>query len=111
MPQRSAFLLLFCAACLTAQSQSIPSFPRPVRIYAIGQSSAAGIRAYPFVDGFVMRIDWADVEPQRDVYDFSAIDAVVRRLDTLGQGLTLDVFRMAVPDYVLAEPGALTHTL
>lgn len=111
MPPRSTFLLLFCAACLSAHSQPIPSFPRPVGIYAIGQSSTAGIRALPFVDGFVMRIDWADVEPLKGAYDFSSIDAVVRRLDTLGQGLTLDVFRMAVPDYVLAEPGALTHTL
>jgi hypothetical protein len=104
-------LLTACIATIGASAQQFPPFPRPYGIYAIGQTSVTGIRDYPFVDGFVMRIDWSLLEPQKDLYDFSAIDAVVGRLDSLGQTLTLDVFRMAVPDYIMATPGVLAHTL
>ncbi len=104
-------LLVLLLLCRGATAQQAPSFPRPHGIYAIGQSSAANIRDYPFVDGFVMRVDWSLLEPQRGQYDFSAVDAVVRRLDTLGQKLTLDVFRMRTPAYIMSTPGVQTHVL
>jgi hypothetical protein len=117
-PPLQSTLIMFALLLLSilsggrhAFSQEAPYFPRPHGIYAIGQSTPSGIREHPFVDGFVMRIDWALVEPQRGVYDFSAIDAVLRRLDTLGQHLTLDIFRMRTPNYILSTPGVLTHVL
>ena len=104
-------LILFLLIRPEAFAQQPAAFPRPFGIYTIGQTSPTGIRDYPFIDGFVMRIDWSLVEPQRDAYDFSAIDAVVRRLDTLEQGLTLDVFRMRTPNYIMQLPGVQTHVL
>lgn len=109
-------ILLSTSALVSQQthvfrSSNAVSAPRPYGIYAIGQASAAGIRSHPFVDGFVMRVDWSVIEPQRDMYDFSSIDAVVRRLDTLGQSLTLDVFRMKTPSYIMQTPGVQSHIL
>jgi hypothetical protein len=104
-------LLVLLFPLSDAFGQSAPTFPRPYGIYAIGQSSVSNIRDYPYVDGFVMRVDWALLEPQRGLYDFSLIDAVVRKLDTLGQKLTLDVFRMRTPSYIMSTPGVQTHVL
>jgi hypothetical protein len=109
--KRLLCLLVLLFPLSGAFGQDAPAFPRPHGIYSIGQSSVANIRNYPYVDGFVMRIDWSLLEPQRGLYDFSAIDAVVRRLDTLGQELTLDVFRMRTPSYIMSTPGVQTHVL
>lgn len=105
--------MLFLSGCdLTAQV-SLKNFPRPCGIYALGtiQGGVSEIRTKAFVDGYVMRKDWTSIETSPGVYNWNPLDAVVKRLDSLGQGLTLDIFRMKVPQYILSDPNASTYTL
>lgn len=63
------------------------------------------IRAQPFVDGYVLRLQWKDVEPTEGAYDFSAIDHNLARLESMGQSLTLNFLAHLAhePSYVVNQ--------
>jgi hypothetical protein len=72
----------------------------------------ANIRDYPFVTGYVLRMSWAEIETTEGVYDFSAIDHIISKLDSIGQKLTLLLggADSAEPSYIASTPGVLTWT-
>ncbi len=78
-------------------------------IYALSQGQppqlpSAELLALPFVDGFVVRLFWRDLEPARGAYDFSRIQQVVAALTPSGKKLTLQVFATHAPGYVMEDP-------
>jgi len=56
-----------------------------------------------FISGYSLRIAWKDLEPSKNVYDFSVIDATVSQLQTRNLKLTLEIFASDVPEYVIKE--------
>src|SRR5581483_2678045 len=86
----------------------------PCGIYILdsnrGTFNDANIRDYPFVTGYVLRMSWADFETTEGVYDFSAIDHIIAKLDSIGQKLTLLLggTDSAEPAYIASTPGVRT---
>jgi hypothetical protein len=80
-------------------------------IYALDNNSGvyrdAAIRAYPFVEGFVLRASWAEIEVSQDVHDFAIIDHIVGRLEPLGLTLSLALTR-GEPAWLAGTPGVVT---
>jgi hypothetical protein len=67
-----------------------------------GTHRDGNIRDFDFVDGYVLRLEWQDVEPSAGVFDFAAIDHVLARADALGQRLTLHLLGTE-PAHVVAD--------
>lgn len=84
----------------------------PCGIYALdsrgGAHRDANIRDYPFVEGYVLRPSWSELEPQAGAYDFTMIDAVVKKLQAIGKKLSLEMMRPPEPAYLVERSGALT---
>jgi len=103
-----ALLIAFGNDALFAQAD----FPRPRGIYALdsgqGTYREANIRDYPFVTGYCLRPSWSELEPAKDVYDFTMIDAVIRKLEPIGKKLSLEVMRPPEPAYIAQTAGVAT---
>jgi hypothetical protein len=67
----------------------------------------AAIRDHPFVQGFVLRASWAEIELSQDVYDFAIIDHIVDRLEPLGLKLSLALTR-GEPIWLAETSGVVT---
>jgi len=65
------------------------------------------IRNASYVDGYVLRVRWADIELTRGIYDFTIIDNIVARLPA-GQKLSLILVPGGEPAYIAEAPGAMT---
>jgi hypothetical protein len=65
------------------------------------------IRQASYVDGYALRIRWADLELTRGVYDFAIIDNIVARLPA-GQKLSLIIVPGGEPAYLAEAPGVTT---
>jgi hypothetical protein len=93
---------------------SAGAFQKPRGIYILdsdkGTFNDANIRELPFVTGYVLRMSWSELETAEGVYDFSAIDHIIAKLDSIGQKLTLLLggTGTAEPGYIAATPGVRT---
>lgn len=88
---------------------------QPHGIYVLDNSQGtyrdANIRNYAFVDGYVWRTSWAEVETSQGVYDFSGVDHIVKRLDSINKKLTILFGGNATePAYIAGKPGVSTYT-
>ncbi len=91
--------------------QASSQFERPTGIYAIGlrgEPPPTELLEKPFVDGVALAQEWRTVEPTKDVYDFSTIDATLARLERYNKKLVLTIFPFRAPDYLITDPQ--THT-
>lgn len=84
---------------------------QPTGIYVLDNSNGnyrdANIRSYTFVNGYVWRWSWADIETSQGVYNFAGLDHIVKRLDSLNQKLTILFGAYSVePPYVAANAAA-----
>lgn len=97
----------------SATSVALPSatFARPTGIYAVGTTvtPTASVLQKSFVDGWVTRLGWDEIETAQGVYDFTNIDVTVAALQSSGKKLTLDIFATAVPAYILNQPGVSAY--
>ncbi len=88
------------------------SFQRPAGIYAIGlraQPPPRELLEKPFVDGVALAQEWRTVEPARNDYDFSTIDATLATLEPYKKKLVLTIFPFRAPDYLINDPQAQTY--
>lgn len=95
--------------CLAATLLDLPAEAQaPCGLYLLdgpgGTYRDANLRDHEVVDGYVLRLEWQDLEPSRGVFDFAAIDHVLGRVESLGQKLTLHVLGTE-PAHVVAEAG------
>jgi Putative Ig domain/Beta-galactosidase len=84
---------------------------------AVGRNQPRGVYSLdrvvdkPYVQGVVVRVKWADLEPTEGSYDFSEIDDAIRAASAVGQSVsivTLPNFEAKVastPDAVFADAG------
>lgn len=76
----------------------------PCGIFVLGSAKAgfspAQVLDYPFVDGFVLRMLWTDVEPADGVYDFSAIDEALAAVGAAGQKMSIQIIGEEPPHVV-----------
>lgn len=94
-------MALALAAC--GELTSVTS-TRPTGIYALGYSNEtpdSAVISQSFVDGWVLRLSWKDIETTQDSYNFSKIDAAIVALQPYGKKLTLVIFALEVPTYIL----------
>ena len=92
-------LLALCASLLTMLSTPAEAQDAPRGIYcSCGPTTASGgssytpaIAAKSFVDGFLVRVPWADVETSPSVFDWSLIDDQVAKVATDGKRIALAV--------------------
>ncbi len=98
--------LFFVAALVLGAVPAEAQLPSPCGLYLLdgpnGTSRDGNLRDHDVVDGYVLRLEWQDVEPSAGVFDFSAIDHVLGRVEELGQKLTLHVLGTE-PAHVVAE--------
>jgi hypothetical protein len=95
------------------------SFKQPRGIYVL--DSAAGttirgvpmhdgnIRSKPFVDGYVLRTEWATLEPTNGVFDFTIITNIFAKLPA-NQKLSLLLASGVLPTWLNTLPGVATWT-
>lgn len=73
-----------------------------------GAHRDANIRSHSYVEGYVLRPSWSELESARDVYDFRMIDHVVAKLEPIGKKLSLEIMRPPEPGYIARTPGVTT---
>ncbi len=108
MRKRFQVLILFILLKAAAAGQ-------PSGIYVLDNSLGtyrdANIRADDFVDGFVWRTGWGEIETAQGVYDFSGIDHIVKKLDSIGKKLTVLFGAYSLePAYIAQHAGVVTYT-
>lgn len=69
----------------------------------------ANLRDKPFVDGYVLRTEWATLEPADGVFDFTIIDNILAKLPA-GQKLSLMVASGVLPTWLNTVAGVTTWT-
>ncbi len=94
-------------------------FKQPRGIYlldSVAGSSIGGVsmrdgnvRDKPFVDGYVLRTEWATLEPAEGVYDFTIIDNIFTKLPA-NQKLSLMLASGVLPTWLNSVPGVVTYT-
>jgi hypothetical protein len=104
---------IFGAMLVNSSLAQPHSFAIPRGIYVLGNDSRQGIniRNYPFVTGYVLRMSWAEIEKSPGVYDFSVIDSIIGKLDSIGQKLTIILggANSIEPSYIAATAGVTTY--
>jgi Secretion system C-terminal sorting domain len=93
---------------------NVPIFAQPRGIYALdnnqGKFRDANIRNYSFVDGFVWRTSWSDLETSQGVYNYAGIDHIVQKLDSINKKLTILFGAYSVePSYIASQLGVTTY--
>ena len=85
--QRKLYLLLLSLSL----SISLKSQPKGIYVLDSNQGTYrdANIRNYPFVDGFVWRTSWPEIETSEGVYNYAGIDHIVQKLDLIDKKLTV----------------------
>jgi dienelactone hydrolase len=69
----------------------------------------ANIRNYPFVDGYLLRVEWAQLEPTDGGYDFTIISNIFAKLPA-NQKLSLLIGNGTFPAWLFTLPGLTTWT-
>lgn len=95
------------------------SFKQPRGIYVLDSTAGSmingvrmrdgNIRDRPFVDGYVLRTEWATLEPTDGVFDFTIITNILAKLPA-GQKLSLMVASGVLPNWLNTLPGVTTYT-
>jgi len=84
----------------------------PFGIYVIdsmaGTYRDANIRDVSFVDGYAWRMGWGSLETSEGVYDFSAVDHIICKLEPINKKLTMVSF--TDPSYISQKAGVTTWT-
>lgn len=88
---------------------------QPTGIYVLDNNQGtyrdANIRDYSFVDGFVWRTSWAEIETSIGVYDFAGIDHIVTKLDSINKKLTILFGGYTVePTYIALDSNTTTYS-
>lgn len=94
-------------------------FKQPRGIYVLDSAAGTTIGGVPmrdgnvrnktFVDGYVLRTEWATLEPADGVFDFTIIDNIFTKLPA-GQKLSLMVASGVLPSWLNTLPGVATWT-
>jgi dienelactone hydrolase len=94
-------------------------FKQPRGIYLLDSTAGSmingvrmrdgNIRDRPFVDGYVLRTEWATLEPTDGVFDFTIITNILAKLPA-GQKLSLMVASGFLPNWLNTLPGVTTYT-
>ena len=94
-------------------------FKQPRGIYVLDSAAGsqvggvsmrdANIRNVSFVDGYLLRVDWSQLEPTNGAYDFTIIGNIFTKLPA-SQKLSLIVRNDSPPAWLLSLPGISTWT-
>jgi len=111
MRKRLQAILVFVTSIILNNSISA----QPTGIYVLDNSNGiyrdANIRNYPFVDGFVWRTAWSEIETAQGVYNYSGIDHIVQKLDSINQKLTILFGAYSLePSYIALQPGVTAYS-
>jgi hypothetical protein len=99
------------------ESLALDSFSRPRGIYVVDSGAGhitngislrdTNIRTNDFVSGYMLRVAWQAMEPNKDQIDFTVIDWNVRRLAALNKKLSLWIISVD-PSWLAQTPGVAT---
>lgn len=89
-------------------------YSQPKGIYVLDSNNGtfrdANIRNYSFVDGYVWRTSWSEIETSQSVYNFEGIDHIVKKLDIINKKLTILFGAYSVePDYITSNTGVINY--
>lgn len=74
-------------------STKLSIYSQPKGIYVLDSNNGtfrdANIRNYSFVDGYVWRTSWSEIETSQGVYNYEGIDHIVKKLDAINKKLTI----------------------
>jgi hypothetical protein len=110
---RKAGHLLLLLVIIATNYTTVRAQPHGIYVLDNNQGTFrdANIRSNSFVDGFVWRTSWSDMETSQGVYDFSGLDHIVKHLDTIDKKLTILFGAYSVePAYIGAHIGSVTYS-
>ncbi|NJK83040.1 MAG: T9SS type A sorting domain-containing protein [Saprospiraceae bacterium] len=95
-------------------SVSFSVLGQPTGIYVLDSNQGtyrdANIRNYSFVTGFTWRTSWANFETSQGVYDYTSLDHIVHRLDSINKKLTVLFGASSIePAYIITQSGVTTY--
>jgi len=98
-------------------SLAAQSIPRATGIFcscpptsSFSSSFVAAVAAKPFVDGFLVRVAWADLEPSPGVFDWSLLDAQIQQCQSAGKRVALGVVQgSGTPSWLASQGAAMVH--
>lgn len=113
--------LRIAARCLLLTLLAAPLFaqgiPRPTGLFcscpptnAVSSSFLATVAAKPFVDGFLVRIAWSDVETSPSVFDWTLLDGQLQLCQQAGKKVALAIVQGPGTPAWLSGLGAATLT-
>jgi len=95
------------------------SFRQPCGVYVLDSVAGtningvamrdANVRNKPFVDGYVLRTEWATLEPTNGIFDFTIISNIFAKLPAT-QKLSLMIASGVLPMWLNTVPGVATYT-
>jgi Beta-galactosidase len=113
-PRVIAFAFALVCANAVAWIANAQEATRPVGIYSSGGPTTANrnsvdsrLEGQPYVDGVLVRISWADVEPRPGVYDWARLDDQFSRAQRMGIKVSLGVVNGLGAPAWLADRGAM----
>jgi len=95
-------------------SVSFSVLAQPTGIYVLDNNQGtfrdANIRNYSFVDGFVWRTSWSNIETSQGVFNYAGVDHIVQKLDSINKKLTILFGAYSVePPYIASQLGVTTY--
>ena len=69
----------------------------------------ANVRNLPFVDGYLMRVEWSQLEPSSGVFDFTILSNIFTKLPA-NQKLSIILLSDSQPPWLNSLPGLTTWT-
>ena len=111
MRNRLIVYLIILVMGLTVGNGYTAGFSRPAGIFTLGQGTIvpSSTIQLSFVDGFVYRAGWNVLETTQGQYNFASIDSAIAVLEPRGKKMTLDIFNLQVPGYILSASGVSTY--
>lgn len=87
---------------------------QPKGIYVLDSDNGtyrdANIRNYSFVDGYVWRTSWSEMESTKNNFNFDGIDHIVKKLDAINKKLTILFGAYSIePSYIPATSGVVNY--
>ena len=105
--------ILFAIVTLFLVNSSLTAQPKGIYVLDNNQGvyRDANIRNYSYVDGFVWRTSWLDIETSAGVYNYAGIDHIIHKLDSINKKLTILFGAYSVePAYIPQQPGVTTYS-
>ena len=108
--------LLFGSAAILGLSlgqastaQTAETHGGPAGIYTFAKLDPDTVIDAEFITGHTARVVWEDLNPADGQFEFAPLDALIKKLETVGQKMSLELFVLKPPAWLINDPAVVTY--